>query len=52
MFWVVCSWCCTVVSTGITSDWSSANAAIPSASTANVTGGCERTLRSATKSSL
>ena len=35
---VVCSWCCTVVSTGITSDWSRANAATPSASTPNVTG--------------
>ena len=34
---VVCSSCCTVVSTGITSDCSSANAATPSASTANVT---------------
>ena len=36
---VVCSWCCTVVSTGITSDWSRANAATPSASTPNVTAG-------------
>jgi hypothetical protein len=34
---VVCNWCCTVVSTGITSDCSSANAATPIASTANVT---------------
>jgi hypothetical protein len=34
---VVCSSCCTVVSTGITSDCSSANAATPAASTANVT---------------
>ncbi len=34
---VVWSWCCTVVSTGITSDCSSANAATPIASTANVT---------------
>src|SRR5215472_162267 len=33
----VCSSCCTVVSTGITSDCSSANAPTPAASTANVT---------------
>jgi hypothetical protein len=32
----VCSCCCTVVSTGITSDCSSANAPTPAASTANV----------------
>ena len=33
----VCSSCCTVVSTGTTSDCSSANAPTPAASTANVT---------------
>ena len=36
---VVCSSCWTVVSTGITSDCSSANAPTPMASTAKVTGG-------------
>ena len=34
---VVCSSCCTVVSTGMTSDCSSAYAATPTARTANVT---------------
>ena len=34
---VVCNWCCTVVSTGITSDCNSANAATPRDNTANVT---------------
>ena len=34
---VVCSSCCTVVSTGITSDCNSANAPTPRASTPNVT---------------
>jgi hypothetical protein len=33
----VCSCCCTVVSTGITSDCNSAYAAMPAASTVNVT---------------
>ncbi len=45
---VVCSSCCTVVSTGITSDCSSANAATPMASTAKVTGGCPCELLPAT----
>ena len=40
----VCSSCCTVVSTGTTSDCSSANAPIPAASTANVTGGRDRAI--------
>ena len=45
---VVCSWCWTVVSTGITSDCNNAKAATPMASTAKVTGGCPRELLPAT----
>ena len=45
---VVCSSFCTVVSTGITSDCSIANAPTPRASTAKVTVGCERVFSLAT----